>query len=51
MLAPLDRTARDGGREGALVLLGYACAARVSELVALDLADVVETGDGLLVPV
>ncbi|MFF4653579.1 tyrosine-type recombinase/integrase [Streptomyces sp. NPDC001380] len=51
MLAPLDRTTLDGARDAALLLLGYACAARVSELVALDLADVVETEDGLLVSV
>lgn len=49
MLAPIDRTTLAGARDAALLLLGYATAARVSELVALDLADVVETDDGLLV--
>lgn len=51
MLATLDRSTLAGARDAALLLLGYACAARVSELVALDLADVVETQDGLLVSV
>lgn len=49
MLAPIDRTTLAGARDAALLLLGYATAARVSELVALDLADVQETEDGLLV--
>lgn len=51
MLATLDRTTLAGSRDAALVLLGYACAARSSELVALDLGDLVETDDGLLVTV
>ncbi|MGW0692809.1 tyrosine-type recombinase/integrase [Streptomyces sp. NPDC002738] len=51
MLATLDRTTFIGKRDAALLLLGYACAARVSELVALDQADAVETEDGLLVTV
>ncbi|MFI1294390.1 tyrosine-type recombinase/integrase [Streptomyces sp. NPDC020792] len=50
MLAALDRTTLAGKRDAAL-LLGYACAARVSELAALDRADVVETEDGLVVSV
>lgn len=49
MLAPIDRGTLVGARDAALLLLGYATAARVSELVALDLADIVETDDGLLV--
>ncbi|GAB3170746.1 tyrosine-type recombinase/integrase [Streptomyces incanus] len=51
MLATLDRTTLAGQRDAALLLLGYACAARVSELAALDRADAVETEDGLLVSV
>ncbi|GLW26806.1 hypothetical protein Mame01_68480 [Microbispora amethystogenes] len=49
MLATLDRSTLAGKRDAALLLLGYACAARVSELAALDIADVAETPDGLLV--
>ncbi|MEU7457559.1 tyrosine-type recombinase/integrase [Streptosporangium roseum] len=51
MLAACDRTTLAGKRDAALLLLGYACAARISELAALDIADVVETADGLLVTV
>ncbi|TQS19862.1 hypothetical protein [Microbispora sp. KK1-11] len=47
MLAILDRTTLAGQRDAALLLLGYATAARAGELVALDLADVTETGEGL----
>lgn len=47
MLAALDRTTLIGKRDAALLLLGYSTAARVSELSALDLADVVETEQGL----
>ncbi|MFI6883975.1 hypothetical protein [Streptosporangium canum] len=50
MLAACDRTTPAGKRDAAL-LLGYACSARVSELAALDIADVVETADGLLVTI
>jgi site-specific recombinase XerD len=46
MLADVDRATLAGRRNAALVLLGFATAARVSELVALDLAAVVETGHG-----
>ncbi|WP_406723500.1 tyrosine-type recombinase/integrase [Streptomyces sp. GD-15H] len=46
MLAPTDRATLAGRRNAALVLLGFATAARVSELVALDLAAVVETEHG-----
>lgn len=51
MLAVIDRTTLAGMRDAALLLLGYACAARVSELAALDIGDVRETEDGLLVTV
>ncbi|MFE2581142.1 hypothetical protein [Streptomyces sp. NPDC059378] len=40
MLATLDRDTLIGKRDAALLLLGYATAARASELVALDLVDV-----------
>jgi site-specific recombinase XerD len=46
MLAGTDRTILAGKRNAALVLLGFATAARVSELVALDLASVAETEHG-----
>ncbi|MFK4209256.1 hypothetical protein [Streptomyces sp. NPDC030920] len=46
MLAGNDRSALVGKRNAALVLLGFATAARVSELVALDLAAVVEAEHG-----
>ncbi|MBX6387144.1 MAG: tyrosine-type recombinase/integrase [Microbispora sp.] len=51
MLATLDRSTLAGKRDAVLLLLGYATAARVSELAALDIADVRETDDGLLVTV
>ncbi|GAA3087379.1 site-specific integrase [Streptosporangium carneum] len=51
MLATLDRATLAGMRDAALLLLGYACAARVSELVALDISNVTETPDGLLVTI
>jgi site-specific recombinase XerD len=47
MLAALDRSTLIGKRDAALLLLGYASAARVSELVALDLADAPETEQGI----
>lgn len=47
MLDTLDRETLIGRRDAALLLLGYASAARVSELVALDLADVPETEHGI----
>ena len=46
MLAGTDRASLAGKRNAALVLLGFATAARVSELVALDLAAVAETEHG-----
>lgn len=51
MLATLDRATLAGQRDAVLFLLGYATAARAGELVALDVADVVETADGLEVTV
>jgi site-specific recombinase XerD len=47
MLATLDRGSMIGKRDAALLLLGFATAARVSELVAIDLADVPETEQGI----
>lgn len=46
MLTDTDRTTLAGQRNAALVLLGFATAARVSELVALGLADVTEAEHG-----
>ncbi|MEU9888814.1 tyrosine-type recombinase/integrase [Sphaerisporangium sp. NPDC051011] len=51
MLTVLDRATLAGKRDAAAMLLGYACATRIGELVALDVADVAETPDGLLVTV
>lgn len=51
MLATLDRTTLAGKRDAVLLLLGYATAARISELSALDITDVAETPDGLLVTI
>lgn len=47
MLATLDRDTLIGRRDAALLLLGFATAARVSELVALDLMDLPETENGI----
>ncbi|TXJ80682.1 site-specific integrase [Streptomyces lavendulae] len=47
MLGTLDRDTLIGRRDAALLLLGFASAARASELVALDLADVPETEHGI----
>ena len=46
MLRPADRTTLAGKRNAALVLLGFATAARVCELVALDISTAVETEHG-----
>ncbi|MEU0289901.1 site-specific integrase [Streptomyces sp. NPDC006147] len=46
MLAGVDRSTLAGQRNATLVLVGFATAARVSELVALDRAAVVETEHG-----
>jgi site-specific recombinase XerD len=47
MLAGVDRSTLQGKRDAAMVLLGFATAARVSELVAFDVADIVRTEHGL----
>lgn len=47
MLVGVDRTTLQGKRDAALLLLGFATAARVSELVAFDIEDVIRTDDGL----
>lgn len=49
ILATLDQETLIGKRDAALLLLGYACTAHVSEPVSLDQADAVETDTGLLV--
>lgn len=46
MLARADRATLAGQRNAALVLLGFATAARISELVALDIAAVAEAEHG-----
>ncbi|MGA5292216.1 tyrosine-type recombinase/integrase [Streptomyces pseudogriseolus] len=46
MLARADRATLAGQRNAALVLLGFATAAQVSELVALDIAAVAEAEHG-----
>lgn len=49
MLAELDRDTLIGKRDAALLLLGFATAARASELAAVDVTDVSEVEAGLLV--
>ncbi len=51
MLGVVDRDTFGGKRDAALLLLGYATAARVSELALLDIGDVVETPEGLLITI
>jgi integrase len=43
----VDRSTLAGKRDAALVLLGFATAARVSELVAIDITDLRATDDRL----
>lgn len=50
MVAPLGSTLLDT-RDRALLLVGFAGALRRSELSALDVADIAETGDGLRISV
>jgi site-specific recombinase XerD len=47
MIGTLDEGTLIGLRDRALLLFGFAAALRRSELVALDVADVTETADGL----
>jgi integrase len=51
MLSRLDLTLPSGRRDAALIMLGFAVAARRSELAALDISDVTETSKGILVSV
>jgi integrase len=51
LLAQVPADTLAGRRDRALLLIGFAGAFRRSELVALDLEDVVETGDGLRVTI
>lgn len=51
LLATCDRNTTAGARDAALFLVGFAGGFRRSELVALDVEDVTETGDGLRVKV
>jgi integrase len=44
-LGHLDRDTLKGKRDAALLLLGFACAARASELVALDIGSVTEPAE------
>jgi site-specific recombinase XerD len=46
MLAKVDRTTLKGKRDAALLLLGFATAARVSELSSLDISSVTEAEHG-----
>lgn len=50
MVANLDDTLA-GARDRALILLGFAGAFRRSKLVALDVADLADTADGLVVTI
>lgn len=47
LLATLDRTTLKGKRDAALMLLGFATAARVSELVAVNIEELDRTEDGI----
>ena len=51
MVAMLSPTSLLGRRDRALLLVGFAGAFRRSELVALDMADVAFTGDGLVITI
>jgi site-specific recombinase XerD len=51
LVATLDLDTLIGQRDRALLVVGFAGAFRRSELVALDVGDVVENGDGLLVTI
>jgi integrase len=47
MLASIDRTTLKGKRDAALLLFGFATAARASELVSVNIGDLQRTDDGL----
>jgi hypothetical protein len=47
-LSAFDHTNTPGSRSAALLLLGHTCDATVSELVALDIAHLTGTNEGLL---
>ncbi|MFB6776471.1 tyrosine-type recombinase/integrase [Streptomyces sp. NPDC056352] len=51
MLAALDRDTLIGKRDAAMLLLGYAGATRSSELVGLDIGDLVECEEGFMVQI
>lgn len=51
MLAGLDLGSPAGKRDAALIMLGFAIAARRSELAALDISDVTDSADGIVVSV
>jgi integrase len=51
MLATLDRDTLIGKRDAAMMLLGYAGATRSSELVGLDIGDLVECEEGFMVQI
>jgi site-specific recombinase XerD len=51
LVATLDLDTLIGQRDRALLVVGFAGAFRRSELVALDVDDVVENGDGLIVTI
>jgi integrase len=50
-IATIDRGTPNGLRDAALLTLGFSLGARRSELVALDVADVVDDGEGLTVAI
>lgn len=51
ILGPVDRAGAKGARDAAIILLGFASALRVSELVGLTLADVDYKPAGLLLAI
>ncbi|MGW1399286.1 tyrosine-type recombinase/integrase [Streptomyces sp. NPDC002405] len=51
LLAELDRDTLIGKRDAAMLLLGYAGATRSSELVGLDIGDLVECDEGYMVQI
>jgi site-specific recombinase XerD len=51
MLSKLDLRSAAGKRDAALILLGFAVAARRSELAALDISDIQDAPEGLIVTV